>query len=171
MIRSGQLCSVEDKNILFGVNKILSSILNVKMKKLGACLLSLAFFKAYDRVMVKFLLVVMRKMNFSSKFCSWIEMLHAGAKTRFILQCLTKVISVSFSIRQGDPLAMLLYIIYVEPLLLYLERNIVGLRIGRISQCLEAYCDDLNILTDQILDFYVIDSAIRKFEAVSGAIL
>ena len=56
VIRSGQLCSVENKNILFGVNNVLSSFLYVKMKKLGACLISLDFFKAYDRVMVKFLL-------------------------------------------------------------------------------------------------------------------
>ena len=73
VIRSGQLCSVEDKNILFGVNNVLSSMLYVKEKKLGACLLSEDFFKAYDRVMLKFLLLVMKKM------------IHAGAKTRFIL--------------------------------------------------------------------------------------
>ena len=40
-----------------------------------------------------------------------------------------------------------------------------------ISQCLGAYCDDINILTNHISDFYVLDSAVRKFEAVSGAIL
>ena len=98
--------------------------------KLGACLISLDFFKAYDRVMVSFLLMVMKKMNFSDKFCSWVKMLHHGAKTRFILQSLTRAIQVSFSIRQGDPLAMLLYIIYIEPLLLYLERKAVGLRVA-----------------------------------------
>ena len=45
--------------------------------------MSLDFFKAYDRVLVDFLLVVMRKMNFSDKFCAWIKMIHCGAKTRF----------------------------------------------------------------------------------------
>ena len=171
VIRSGQLCTVGNKNILFGVNNVLSSILLAKLKKLGGCLISLDFFKAYDRVLVDFLLLVMEKMNFSKKFCSWIKMLHVGAKTRFILQFLTEAIDVSFSIRQGDPLAMILYIINIEPLLLYLERRTVGLSICGISQCLEAYCDDLNILTNQDSDFLEVDSAIRKFEAVSGAIL
>ena len=64
----------------------------------------LDFFKAYNRVMLDFLLTVMKKMNFNLKFCSLIKMLHAGAKTRFILLFLTKVINVNFSIRQGDPL-------------------------------------------------------------------
>ena len=121
--------------------------------------------------MVDFLLVVMKKMNFSTKFCNWVKMLHAGAKTRFILQSLTRLVSLSFSIRQGDPLAMILYIIYIEPLLLYLERKLVGLRIGNRVQCLEPYCDDVNVLTNNVSDFFVLDDAVRKFESISGAIL
>ena len=84
---------------------------------------------------------------------------------------LTKAITVNFSIRQGDPLAMLLYIIYIEPLLLYLERKIAGLRFAGLPKCLQAYCDDVNLLTNQSSDFLVLDSAVRKFEKVSGAIL
>ena len=87
VIRSGQLCTVGKKNILFGVNNVLSSLLYVKQKKIGACLISLDFFKAYDRVLVDFLLVVMKKMNFGQKFCNWVKMLHAGAKTRFWSEC------------------------------------------------------------------------------------
>ena len=171
VIRSGQLCTVGNKNILFGVNNVLSSILHVKKKKVGGCLISLDFYKAYDRVLVDFLLLVMKKMNFSERFCSWVKMLHVGAKTKFILEFLTKTIDVRFSIRQGDPLAMLLYIIYIEPLLLFLERKIVGLKCCGIPKCIEAYCDDINILTNQVSDFLVLDSAVRKFEEVSGAIL
>ena len=105
-------------------------------------MLSLDFFKAYDRVMVDFLILVMRKMNFSEKFCKWVRMLHVGAKTKFILQFLTKTIEVSFSIRQGDPLSMILYIIYIEPLLIYLEKHLDGIKVAGVPQCIEAYCDD-----------------------------
>ena len=171
IIRSGQLCSVGSKNILFGVSNVMSSLLYIKEKKLAACMISLDFFKAYDRVMVEFLILVMQKMNFGVKFCEWIRMLHQGAQTKCILQWLTDAINVSFSIRQGDPLAMLLYIIYIEPLLLYLERVIVGLRMAGIPKSIEAYCDDVNILTDRLSDFLVVDLAVRKFEVVSGAIL
>ena len=48
VIKSGQLCSIERKNILFGVSNIVSSILNVQRKKSQACLISLDFYKAYD---------------------------------------------------------------------------------------------------------------------------
>ena len=48
---------------------------------------------------------------------------------------------VSFSIRQGDPLAMLLFIVYVEPLLTALERRLTGLQLrgpSPISETTEA---------------------------------
>ena len=134
VIKSSQLCSVGDKNILFGVNNILSSLMYVTNYKKKACLLSLDFFKAYDRVLLKYLILVMKKMNFSPTFCNWILMIHEEAETKFILDGLTTAISVQFSIRQGDPLAMILYIIYIEPLLMYLERNLVGLKIKDIRQ-------------------------------------
>ena len=85
VIKSGQLCTVERKNILFGINNILSSVTYSNQNSLGMCLLSLDFFKAYDRVLLSFLLVVMRKMGMSEQFCKWIEMMHCGASTRFIL--------------------------------------------------------------------------------------
>ena len=60
--------------------------------------------------MLGFLVKVMRKMNFGDNFTSWITMLHDESRTRFILSDLTVLIELLFSIRQGDPLAMLLSI-------------------------------------------------------------
>ena len=171
VIKSGQLCTVGKKNILFGVNNILSSVMFIKERKLGAFLLSLDFFKAYDRVLVDYLVIVMKKMNFSKKFCSWIKMLHLDARTRFILGSLTRSIRVSFSIRQGDPLSMLLYIVYIEPLLIYIEQKFSGLSIASIQPGLDAYCDDVNVMSNKEEDLMVVDEAVRKFESFSGAIL
>ena len=171
IIKSGQLCTVGEKNILFGVSNILSSIFSVKQMELQACLISLDFFKAYDRVLLDFLIKVMDKMNFSTVFITWMIMLHEGARTRFILGFLTASIEVKFSIRQGDPLAMILYIIYIEPLLIALERVLTGLRLPSVRQTLEAYCDDLNVLTDDLEDFERLSEEVVKFESFSGAIL
>ena len=49
VIKSGQLCSVGDKKILFGVSNILSRIAMIKEQKSSGCLIMLDFFKAYDR--------------------------------------------------------------------------------------------------------------------------
>ena len=125
IIKSGQLCSGGNKNILFGVQNILSGMGYIKQKKLGAAVVSLDYFKAYDRVFLPFLIKVLQKMNFGDTFCRWIRMLHQGARTKFILDFLTKDIAVSFSVRQGDPLAMFLYVIYVEPFLVMIEKNTI----------------------------------------------
>ena len=171
IIKSGQLCTVGRKNILFGVSNILSSIFQVQQEKKQGCLISLDFFKAYDRVLLDFLVKVMQKMNFGKVFISWILMLHKGAKTRFLLNFLTRAIQVRFSIRQGDPLAMILYILYVEPLLVALEKALSGLRLECGQQTLEAYCDDINVLTEDIADFRRLEHKIEEFEKYSGAIL
>ena len=78
IIKSGQLCTVDKKNILFGVSNIISSILDVKQRGDQACLVSLDFFKAYDRILLDFLVRVMKKMNLGDLFTSWIFMLHKG---------------------------------------------------------------------------------------------
>ena len=84
---------------------------------------------------------------------------------------LTRAIEVVFSIRQGDPLAMILYIIYIEPLLLALERDMVGLKVHNMEQKLEAYCDDINLTTNDLSDLGKISEVVEKFEVVSAAIL
>ena len=98
-------------------------------------------------------------------------MLHRDAKTKFILRKMTRAIDVNFSIRQGDPLAMMLYIIYAEPLLIYIEERVSGLPMLSFSQSTEAFCDDLNVMTNKLDDLEIVDEAVRKFEKVSGAIL
>ena len=111
IILSGQLCSNGEKNILFGICNLISSVEYVNMHKVPAYIVSYDMFKAYDRVMLSYLVKVMQAMEFPEDFVKWILMLHEGATTRFILGFLTDPISVLFSIRQGDPLSMLLYII------------------------------------------------------------
>ena len=66
---------------------------------------------------------------------------------------------------------MLLYIIYVEPLLNALERSLVGLRVAGIQQTLEAYCIDINLLTNDLEDFAKMEALVIKFEQYSGSIL
>ena len=180
IIKSGQLCNSGDKNILFGVQNILSSIDYIKQKKIGAGLVSLDFFKAYDRLYLPFLLEVLSRMNFDTTFRDWIKMLHHGARTRFMLGFLTKEILISFSVRQGDPLAMLLYVIHAEPLLLLLERVVRGLvftgpqslsQVQEFKQVSEAFCDDINLFVTQDEDLHAIGRSVLEFEKASGAIL
>ena len=171
IIKSGQLCSVKEKNILFGVSNIFSALDYVEAHKVAAYMLSLDMFKAYDRVLLDYLVRVMAAMKFPSVFIQWIQMLHDGATTCFLLNFLTKPMRVMFSIRQGDPLSMILYIIYIEPLLLMIGRRTQGLAIASFTQKDEDYCDDLNFLSEFEEDLVTIEDIFVKFENISGALL
>ena len=75
---------------------------------------------------------------------------------------------------------MLLYVIYVEPFLLLLERKLSGLvflrprpssHLQEFKQVSEAFCDDINLIISNDVDFHMVGEAVIEFEKVSGAIL
>ena len=162
---------MEEKNILFGVANIISSIEYVNAHRVPAYMLSLDMYKAYDRVMLDYLVKVMAAMMFPDVFIKWVQMLHEGATTCFLLNFLTDPMKVLFSIRQGDPLSMILYIIYIEPLLLMINKRTKGLSMATLTQKDEDFCDDLNFLSEYEDDLLTIEAIFVKFENISGAIL
>ena len=82
---------------------------------------------------------------------------------------LTPEILLSFSFRQGDPISMLLYLIYVEPLLVYLGLQLRGLKISNFTETDNDYCDDIEIVVEKEEDLLIASEIFRKFESFSGA--
>ena len=171
LINSGQLCSREKKNILSGVHNILSTIEYVKQKQIPAALLSFDMDKAFDRCYIPYVCRVLKHMNLSDSFINIIQDMHAGISTQFILARLTDPISLTFSIRQGDAIAMLLYIVYMEPFLMALQRVCTGLRVADFNQSDEDYCDDVEAVIEKEDDFLRVNMLFEKFESCSGALL
>ena len=170
-LRSGQLCSNKKSNILSGVHNILSTIEYINQKELSAALLSFDMSKAFDRCFIPYVCKVLEKMNFSAKFISLIKDMHSGISTRFILNGLTAAIYLTFSIRQGDPIAMLLYLIYMEPFLLSLKKICTGVRVADFSQVDEDYADDIELVVEKEEEFILVDQLFSRFERCSGAVL
>ena len=46
-----------------------------------------------------------------------------------------------------------------------------GLQVASIGKSLEAYCDDINVVTDNLENLDMVSEVVGKFEKVSGAIL
>ncbi len=68
--------------------------------------------KAFDRVEWKWMRLVLQKFNFGQKFISWINTLYKKAKSAiFTNGFVSKMFSLSHSVRQGTPLSTYLYII------------------------------------------------------------
>ena len=119
VVESSQLATGErEKNILTGVYDIISTVDHVNKTKKPAYIVSYDMVKAYDRATVRFLLLVMERMGFPEILRRWVSMLHEGATTSLVLtKELSRTIKVMFSFRQGDLIAMNLYILQQEPFL------------------------------------------------------
>lgn len=161
----------EDEIILNGVTDILSSIEYCKVKDINAFLVSYDIFKAFDKTNISFVIKVMQKMNFKENFLSWIQLFHTDITTNFMINGVSKLIDLINNVRQGDPLAMPLFLINIEPLLLKLNSVIKGLKVGVVDQKEEGYVDDITAVSTDPEDLLKIDELFTDFEAVSGTVL
>ncbi len=97
--------------------------------------------------------------------------LHSGAKASFLLHCITLAVPITFSIRQRDLIAMLLYNIQLQPYPLRLEEVLSGVALTDFKERVEAYVDDVVAVGEDEEDLLIIDVITRQFEDMSGAIL
>ena len=117
---------------------------------------------------------MLKAINFDTVFISWILLLHDGAKTKLLLDPLSVSIDILFSVRQGDPLSMILFVIYIEPLLLCLHRNLEGFSLRShvlgqpadvllegASEDLEAYVDDSEAIVTSDEELLLLDAIVR----------
>ena len=114
----------------------------------------------------------MERMGFPELFRRWVEMLHHEATTCLVLPSgLSREIKVKFSFRQGDPIAMNLYILQQEPLLRMLRATLTGLTITNFKLRDKSYCGDIEQLSSDTRDLVKFNEVMEKFEMTSGAIL
>ena len=110
-------------------------------------------------------------MGFGAIFRGWVTTLHSGATATFLLNRLSREVPITFSVWQGDPLAMLLFNIQLEPFLWLLHRLLPGVDVAGIVELVLAYVDDVDIIGDDDEDIILVDGVCRLFERMSGAIL
>ncbi|KAE8894268.1 hypothetical protein PF005_g3023 [Phytophthora fragariae] len=90
-----------------------------------AQVLLLDFAKAYDSLDRDFLMAVLKAKGFPPKFCRMIRVMHSGTSVQFMANgALSEKVAVTSGIRQGCPLAPLLFILAVD--LLYDEVEAIG---------------------------------------------
>jgi len=171
VLKVAQLCSVEGRSIFDGILAILSTAEELRRRREPGFLLNLDLFHAYDRVCLPFLDKVMDKMNFGQQFRSWVATLHKGATATFLLHRHSRPVPILFSVRQGDPLAMLLFLIQIEPLLATLLHQLPAISVGVAMESTLAYVDDIDIIGQSDEDLLLANTICGQFEAMSGAIL
>ena len=172
LLTSSQLCSRKNRTILSGVSDIISGLEYMKENRTRkGYILSLDAYKAFDKANVKLIYRIMEKMEFSPTFISWIKAMHTDAGTHLILGKLSRRIEVPLSLRQGDNVAMPLFLIAMEPLLKTLDRNLEGMEVGPTRIKSMGYVDDVQVVSSKEEDLPRVAQVFKEFEALSGMVL
>jgi hypothetical protein len=140
-------------------------------------MLQIDFEKAYDRVEHVYIWDVMRKFGFSELYIQLVQGLVVGGSTKVHFNGLfTERIELARGVRQGCPLAPLLYSLITQPLMLLLKEKtrigcIQGLDIRAEQQLIcQLFADDTSIFFEATEEsFRHVMKKIRVFEQISGA--
>ena len=171
LLTATQLCSVQGRTIFDGAATVLSAATFLHQHQLPGYLVSLDFFHAYDRICLQWVDQVLKAMGFGPVLRRIVATLHNGATASFMLHSLSPEVAATFSLRQGDPFALILFIIQQEPFLHRLQLQLHGLRFAGLREASLGYVDDVAALSSKLSDLLILDKIVSDYEAASGAIL
>lgn len=130
----------------------------------------LDFYKAYDTVDRPFLLACLETLGVGPGFLRWAQRLHSDTgATALVNGSRSERVPISAGVRQGCPLAPLLYLAVGQALLSWLRQVGVGLRVGADSTCTAAqYADDCTPFLASAADLPRFLAAMEVFRQASG---
>ena len=177
VIDENQLAFLKERGMLESVVMANEVIEEVRRSRRSGVCLKVDFEKAYDSVRWSFLLDMLHRMGFHSKWIKWVKGCLESA-TVFVLVngSPTKEFRPSRGLRQGDPLALFLFLIVVEGLnglvCNALKENMLrGVKVGRpeIECCMLQFADDtLFMCEDSFSNIFIIKAILRVFELTLG---
>ena len=108
------------------------AIAQAEAKQAPLWVLSLDFQEAFGRISHQYLFAILRSHGFSNWFVERIKgMFEEAVSSVQTNGHIAGPIPIHCSIRQGCPMSMMLYAMYVDPLLRILEQKLTGIRIGK----------------------------------------
>ncbi|KAL3682519.1 hypothetical protein R1sor_000541 [Riccia sorocarpa] len=106
----------------------------LKKQRQHAAFLKLDFEKAYDKVAPQYLLLLLDRLNCGSKFISLVRELHTGASATILADgFFSPKIHLFRGVRQGCPLAPLLFVLLTVPLINLLKQAAVPGRLQALK--------------------------------------
>jgi hypothetical protein len=157
------------------IGEIITIFLDVQEYLLKTVKPGLAFLadweKAYDLADRSFLKVSLCQFGFGPQFIQWFSVLHAGSLCKFIINSfLTDTFRVFSGVRQGCPLAPLLFLCVVEPLAEALRSSkVAGIRLPDGKRLIySGYADDTTVYISDSKELPKVLTIFEKFSYVSG---
>ncbi len=171
ILQKSQLCSVRGRDIMQGAISLWPTAKFIRQWKRRSFKMNLDFYHTYDHVSLPYIAKVLEAMGFGLFFREVVATLHRGASASFLLHRATRAMPITFSVRQGDPITILLYNIQFQPFLLKLRDELLGVSFPDFEERVEAYVNNMVAVGEDETDLLIIDSICRQLELVSRAIL
>ena len=163
ILSTAQKCSNTDRNIYQATLALKDTIAKTLTRRERKRLVSFDLDHAFDRVDYSFLFRTMCSLGINRNLVALIAKNAEAASSRLMVNGhLSPAFSIQRSVRQGDPLSMHLFVLYLHPLLSQMER-VCG------SDLVVAYADDISVIVSSSETLERIHSLFSRFEQVSGA--
>ena len=164
----GGVSGRKTEDILLAIKNLL---LLMQEKESGGVLVALDFTKAFDRVNRKTLWQTMVAMGYPAELTMRLESLYGGATSviSYGVGRQTGLVPCVSSIRQGCPLSVTLFIIYMDPLLCAIGSGIDGIRGVPRPIKLAGLVDDVTAFASTLEDLSTIGDVAKRFCEWTGA--
>ena len=132
--------------------------------RIGAALVAIDLEKAYDYVDRNALWTIMDEMGYSRQFIDKLRTLYNACDIQIMNgNDVCGTITGSNSVRQGCPLSVHLFVLFLEPLIAKLESCLRGLNVGNTYLKVQAYVDDLTVVVNNEKEIEIMGNCIDMF--------
>ena len=172
LVHEDQTCSIRTRTIAHNLSLIRDFIAYSKIEDIPASLITLDQMKAFDQVDHPFLRKILRRFNFGPDFLTWFDILYSHAFSCIqVNKTLSSLFPISRGVRQGCPLAPLLYVLYVEVLAAAIRKEplITGLTLDSTTIKVSLYADDITLFLTSDTSFAALNHTLIRYELASGA--
>ena len=169
IIGSHQTCNIKGRTIYDNLHFMRDF---VRTAKEGG-ILSLDQAAAFDNVDHDYILQVLKAFGFPQGILDFVKTLYTDSCVMLRTQeVLTSKLPICKGVKQGDPVAPLLFVLAMEPLLLRLSKKLLNVAPGPYSTMpntvVSAYADDTCILISDLQQFKVVEDELILYGKQSG---
>ena len=171
LVDSQQTAFVKGRYIGEGIRLISDLMHYTEEEDLMGIILALDLTKAFDSLSHMFILNCLEAFNFGPSFIQWVRTLHINISSCVLVNGFTTgYFPVARGVRQGDPLAPLLFILGLEVFLRRVNnsQNIQGLELGGKHIEYTAYADDITCFCRDVNSAKRVFKDFEDFSRISG---